>query len=47
VFYNQNFKIQYWWQKGFTQVEGVDYNKIFSPVIKDYSIRILMSIVNQ
>ena len=33
--------------KGFTQIEGVDYNDIFSPVVKHYSVRILMSIVNQ
>lgn len=32
--------------KGFTQVEGVYYYEIFSPVVKHYSIRILMAIVN-
>ena len=32
--------------KGFTQVEGIDYNEIFSPVIKHCSIRVLMAIVN-
>ncbi|CAJ2648276.1 unnamed protein product [Trifolium pratense] len=32
--------------KGFTQVEGVDYNEIFSPVVKHCSIRVLMAIVN-
>jgi hypothetical protein len=33
--------------KGFTQVEGIDYNEIFSPFVKHCSIRILMAIVNQ
>nr|KYP64655.1 Retrovirus-related Pol polyprotein from transposon TNT 1-94 [Cajanus cajan] len=32
--------------RGFTQVEGVDYNEIFSPIVKRCSIRILLSIVN-
>jgi len=32
--------------KGFTQVEGNDYNEIFSTVVKHCSIRILMAIVN-
>ncbi|CAJ2678716.1 unnamed protein product [Trifolium pratense] len=32
--------------KGFTQVEGIDYNEIFSPVVKHCSIRVLMTIVN-
>ena len=31
--------------KGFTQMEGVDYNKIFAPIVKHASIRILLSIV--
>lgn len=32
--------------KGFAQKEGVDYNEIFSPVVKHTSIRVLMSIVS-
>ena len=31
--------------KGFTQVEGVDYNEIFAPVVKHVSIRIILSYV--
>jgi len=42
----QRFKIRLV-AKGFTQVEGVDYNEIFSPLVNHCSIRILMSIVNQ
>ena len=33
--------------KGYAQKEGVDYNEIFSPVVKHVSIRYLMSIVVQ
>ena len=33
--------------KGFTQKEGVDYNEIFSPVVKHVSIRFMLSIVAQ
>ena len=33
--------------KGFTQVEGINCNEIFSHVVKHYFIRILMAIVNQ
>ena len=31
--------------KGFSQVEGVDYNDIFSPVVKHSSIRLLLACV--
>ena len=33
--------------KGFTQVERIDYNEIFSPVVKHCSIRIILGLVNQ
>uniref|UniRef100_A0A1J3DNW4 Retrovirus-related Pol polyprotein from transposon TNT 1-94 n=1 Tax=Noccaea caerulescens TaxID=107243 RepID=A0A1J3DNW4_NOCCA len=33
--------------KGFTQWEGNDYDKVFTPVVKPISIRILMSLVVQ
>ena len=33
--------------KGFTQAVGIDYNEIFSPVVKHCPIRILMAIVHQ
>ena len=33
--------------KGFTHIVGIDYNEIFSHVVKHCSIRILMIIVNQ
>jgi len=34
-------------EKGFTQIERIYYNEIFSPVVKHCSIRTLMTIVNQ
>ncbi|RDX64246.1 hypothetical protein CR513_57224, partial [Mucuna pruriens] len=33
--------------KGFSQLEGVDFNEIFSLVVNHYFIRILLSIVTQ
>jgi len=31
--------------RGFTQKEGIDFNEVFSPVVKHRSIKILMAMV--
>ena len=33
--------------RGFTQEEGIDFNEIYSPVVKHRSIRIILSLVAQ
>ena len=32
-------------QKGYTQKQGVDFNEVFSPVVHDTSIRMLLALV--
>lgn len=34
-----------WLQKGHTQREGMDFNEIFSPLVKHSSIRIILTMV--
>lgn len=41
---SQRYKVRLVAQ-GFSQTEGVDYNEIFSPVVKHVSIRIMLSTV--
>ena len=33
--------------KGYAHKEGIDYNEVFSPVVKHFSIRILLALVAQ
>ena len=35
---------QGWWQRGFTQIEGVDFTDVFSLVVKHSSIRVLLAL---
>lgn len=34
-------------EKSFTQVEGINYNEIFSLMVKHYSIRVILAILNK
>lgn len=33
--------------KGYSQVEGIDFSEIFSPMVMHYSIKIILAIVTQ
>lgn len=43
-FYEQRYKERL---KGFTQVEGIEYIDTFSPVVKHFSIKVFMEIMNK
>ena len=43
---NEQYKIRLV-VKGYSQKEGIDYNEIFSPIVKYRSIRMLLAIVAQ
>lgn len=34
-------------EKSFTQVDGINYNEIFSLMVKHYSIRVILTILNK